>query len=128
MKSDQLVSSWLSSLVILTRWCFDCLSSSRCSLNSISSLNSRNSLNLRSSERKKRVSDCISMLQNIWLICFERFLLIALSVVFTWDMSIFRVHDYRCSSRIFFYSSTQRIFQCDAYLCIWSSILYFCKI
>ncbi len=128
MKSDWLVSSWLSSLVMLTCRCLDCLSSLRCSLNSMNSLNSRNSLNLRSSKRKKRVSNCILMLQNIWLICFKRFLLIALSVVFTWDMSIFRVHDYHCNSRIIFYSLTQRILQCDACLCIWSSILHFCKI
>ena len=128
MKSDRLVSSWLSSLVMLTRQRLDCLLSSRCSLNSISSLNSRNSLNLRSSKRKKRVSDYILTLQNIWSIYFKRFLLIALSVVFTWDMSIFRVRDYHCSSRIIFYSSTQRIFWCDACLHIWSSILHFCKI
>ncbi len=116
MKSDRLVSSWLSSLVMLTCWCLDCLSSLRCSLNLMSLLNSQDSLNSRSFKRKKRMSNCLSMLQNIWSICFKRFLLIALSVVFTWNMSVFRVHDYRCSSRIVFYLLTQRILQCDVCL------------
>ncbi len=128
MKSDQLVSSWLSSLVILTHWRLDCLSSSRHSLNSMNLLNLQDSLNSRSSKRKKRMSNCFSTLQSIWLICFKRFLLIALSVVFTWDMNVFRVRDYHCSSRIIFYSSTQRILWCDVYLCIWSSTLHFFRI
>ncbi len=128
MKSDWLISSWLSSLVMLTRWCLNCLSSSRHLLNSINSLNSWNSLNSRSSERKKRMSNCLSMLQNIWSICFKRFLLIALSVVFTWNMSVFRVHDYRCSSRIVFYLLTQRTSWCDVCLHIWSNAFHFCRI
>ncbi len=128
MKSNQLVSSWLSSLVMLTCQRLDCLSLSRHSLNSMNSLNSQDSLNSRSSKRKKRMSNCLSTLQSMWLICFERFLLITLSIVFTWGMSIFRIHDYRCSSHIIFYSSTQRIFQCDVCLCIWSSTFRFCRI
>ncbi len=128
MKSNWLISSWLSSLVMLTRWCLDCLSLLRYSLNSMNSLNSQNSLNLRSSKRKKRMSNYLSMFQNIWSICFERFLLIALSVVFTWDMSIFKIHDYCCSLHIIFYSSTQCIFWCDVYLHIWSNTLHFCRI
>ncbi len=128
MKSNWLVSSWLSSLVMLTRWCFNCLSSSKHSLNSMNSLNSQDSLNSRSSKRKKRMSDYFSTLQSIWLICFKRFLLITLFVVFTWSMSVFRVHDYCCSSRIVFYSLTQRISWCDVCLCIWSNTLHFCRI
>ncbi len=128
MKSDRLVSSWLSSLVMLTCQRLNCLSSSRCSLNLMNSLNSQDLLSSRSSERKKRMSDCLLMLQNIWSIYFKRFLLIALSVVFTWSMSIFRVCDYCCSSRIVFYSSTQRILWCDVCLHIWSSTFRFCRI
>ncbi len=128
MKSDWFISSWLSSLIMLTRQRFDCLSSSRRSLNLMNSLNSQDSLNLRSSKRKKRMSDYSLMLQSIWLICFKRFLLIALSVVFTWNMSIFRVRDYHCSSCIIFYSLTQRISWCDVCLCIWSNTLHFCRI
>ena len=128
MKSNWLISSWLLSLVMLTRWCLNCLSSLRHSLNSMSSLNSQDSLNSRSSKRKKRKSNYLSTLQSIWLICFKRFLLITLFVVFTWDMNIFKVCDYRCSLCIIFYSSTQRIFQCDVCLHIWSSTLRFCRI
>ncbi len=102
--------------------------SSRCSLNLMSSLNSWDSLNSRSSKRKKRMSNYLSMLQNIWLICFKRFLLIALFVIFTWDMSIFKIHDYRCSLHIIFYSLIQRISWCDVYLRIWSNTLRFCRI
>ncbi len=128
MKSNQLISSWLSSLVMLTHQCLNCLSSLRRSLNLMSSLNLWCSLNSRSSERKKRISDCLSTFQNIWSICFERFLLIALSVVFTWNMSVFRVRDYRCSLRIVFYSSTQRTSRCDVCLRIWSNTFHFCRI
>ncbi len=78
--------------------------------------------------QKKILSDCFLTFQNIWSICFKKFLLIALFVVFTWDMSIFKVHDYHCSLHIIFYLLTQHTLQCNVYLHIWSSTLYFCKI
>ncbi len=81
-------------------------------------------MNSRSSKKKKRISNCFSTFQSIWLICFERFLLIALSVVFTWNMNVFKVHDYYYSSHIIFYSLTQCTSWCDVCLHIWSSTLH----
>ena len=69
-------------------------------------------IELKESENKIEnitVYNCILMLQSILSICFCKFLKIVSSVDVTWDMCIFKIHDFHYSSRNVFYSRIQRI-------------------